>query len=71
MDWNHVRVEKLAELHVHSHQHTIIHGGKIFVKFRSKETNRKDTIFSNSGPLTDMKLIPDSLAMAFAKSVLP
>jgi hypothetical protein len=29
------------------------------------------TIFNNSGPLTEIKLIPDSLAMAFANKVLP
>lgn len=28
-------------------------------------------MFNNSGPLTDMKLIPASLATALAKSVLP
>lgn len=29
------------------------------------------TIFNNSGPFTDMKLIPDSFAIAFASKVLP
>lgn len=29
------------------------------------------TIFNNSGPFTDMKLIPASLAIAFANNVLP
>ncbi|RNA30842.1 ribosome biogenesis atpase rix7 [Brachionus plicatilis] len=28
-------------------------------------------MFSNSGPLTDMKFTPDSLAIALASSVLP
>jgi hypothetical protein len=28
-------------------------------------------MLSNSGPLTEMKLIPASLAMAFANKVLP
>ncbi len=28
-------------------------------------------MFSNSGPLTDIKFMPASLATAFAKSVLP
>lgn len=28
-------------------------------------------IFNNSGPFTEMKLIPDSFAIAFANNVLP
>ena len=39
-----------------------------------KFCQRKDfqyTIFNNSGPLTDIKLIPDSFAIAFASKVLP
>lgn len=29
------------------------------------------TIFNNSGPFTEIKLMPASLATAFARSVLP
>lgn len=37
----------------------------------SQQINNIFTIFNNSGPFIDMKLIPASFAMAFANNVLP
>ena len=63
-----MHVERLVEQLVHSHRHTIFF---IKEKIRNRENELFYTIFNNSGPLTDMKLMPDSLAIAFANKVLP
>jgi hypothetical protein len=65
MDLNHVLVERLDEQLVHFHRRT-----KCQVSFNRTEL-LIHTMFNNSGPLTDIKLIPDSLAIAFANKVLP
>ena len=45
---------------------------KVKLKLKNEGNgNLEFTMLSNSGPLTEMKLIPASLAMAFAKSVFP
>lgn len=49
-------------------------GAEFFALWKHNRTARSLSptyIFSNSGPLTDMKLIPASLAIALASNVLP
>lgn len=45
--------------------------GMLLIELREVYLMHQLTMFNSSGPLTEMKLIPASLATAFASKVLP
>jgi hypothetical protein len=59
------QIESLFRSRLHTKRVTCLK--KIKILF----TNQLLTMFTNSGPFTDIKFTPDSFAIAFANKVLP